>query len=42
MWARTIADLESARAITGDNISEAIQYCGLDREAWFWFFVASF
>ncbi len=32
--ARTIADLENAKDITGDHISEAIQYRSLDREGW--------
>jgi magnesium chelatase family protein len=32
--ARTIADLEGAQNITGNHISEAIQYRSLDREGW--------
>ena len=33
--ARTIADLEEAPNITGNHISEAIQYRSLDRDGWF-------
>lgn len=32
--ARTIADLENTTAISGNHISEAIQYRSLDREGW--------
>ncbi len=32
--ARTIADLENAKQVLGNHISEAIQYRSLDRERW--------
>ncbi len=32
--ARTICDLDGVQSITGEHISEAIQYRSLDREDW--------
>ena len=32
--ARTIADLENAKQVLGNHISETIQYRSLDRERW--------